>query len=408
MGGVGRTRSGDGISARNASVPSATEAQSARSLECAGTWSPPRGAHDAAAVGPEGGAGDDPAAPPPRGRPRARRRRHVGQRTADDGVPRGCGPVGGHAGLARGGPPVDHRRRCAQRARRVDPRARRRPRPPPRRVRRADAAPRRRRRRARHRLLVALLPPPGPADVRLLGLLVLFAGAMVGLVLADDLLVLYAFWELTSITSFLLIGNKHTDATRTRRRAAGAPRDRAGRAGDARRIHRPRPGRRHVPAVGDPRRPAERHRRRRGHRAGPPRCVHEVRAGAVPRLAAGRDGRRHAGQHVPPLGDDGQGRRLPDRQARPGLRRPRPVAPGRRGRRRVDDDRRRPAGAPPARPQAAAGVRDDQPARLHGRRLRLGHVGGDGRRQRAAPRPRRVQGRRVHGRRDPRPPARHP
>src|ERR687898_730946 len=36
---------------------------------------------------------------------------------------------------------------------------------------------------------------------------------MVGLVLADDLFVLYGFWELTSITSFLLIGNKHTDAT---------------------------------------------------------------------------------------------------------------------------------------------------------------------------------------------------
>ena len=54
---------------------------------------------------------------------------------------------------------------------------------------------------------------PTSADMRLMGLLVLFAGAMVGLVLADDLLVLYAFWELTSITSFLLIGNKHTDAT---------------------------------------------------------------------------------------------------------------------------------------------------------------------------------------------------
>ncbi|HEU4842587.1 MAG TPA: hydrogen gas-evolving membrane-bound hydrogenase subunit E [Ilumatobacteraceae bacterium] len=54
---------------------------------------------------------------------------------------------------------------------------------------------------------------PTPADVRLAGLLVLFAGAMVGLVLADDLLVLYGFWELTSITSFLLIGNRHEDPT---------------------------------------------------------------------------------------------------------------------------------------------------------------------------------------------------
>ena len=52
---------------------------------------------------------------------------------------------------------------------------------------------------------------PDAADVRLLGLLVLFAGAMVGLVLADNLFVLYGFWELTSVTSFLLIGNRHDD-----------------------------------------------------------------------------------------------------------------------------------------------------------------------------------------------------
>ncbi|MEZ5235164.1 MAG: proton-conducting transporter membrane subunit [Acidimicrobiales bacterium] len=47
---------------------------------------------------------------------------------------------------------------------------------------------------------------------RLAGLLVAFAGAMVGLVLADNLLVLYLFWELTSITSYLLIGTKDRQA----------------------------------------------------------------------------------------------------------------------------------------------------------------------------------------------------
>ena len=47
---------------------------------------------------------------------------------------------------------------------------------------------------------------------RLAGLLVLFAGAMVGLVQADHLLLLYICWELTSITSYLLIGNDHSDA----------------------------------------------------------------------------------------------------------------------------------------------------------------------------------------------------
>ncbi len=50
-----------------------------------------------------------------------------------------------------------------------------------------------------------------PTTVRLLGLLTLFAGSMLGLVLSDNLLVLYGFWELTSVTSFLLIGNRHED-----------------------------------------------------------------------------------------------------------------------------------------------------------------------------------------------------
>jgi multicomponent Na+:H+ antiporter subunit A len=47
---------------------------------------------------------------------------------------------------------------------------------------------------------------------RLLGLLVLFSGSMLGLVLADNLLLLYACWELTSITSYLLIGNDYGDS----------------------------------------------------------------------------------------------------------------------------------------------------------------------------------------------------
>lgn len=46
---------------------------------------------------------------------------------------------------------------------------------------------------------------------RLAGLLTLFAGAMLGLVLADNLLVLFIFWELTSLTSYLLIGNDDHD-----------------------------------------------------------------------------------------------------------------------------------------------------------------------------------------------------
>jgi len=54
---------------------------------------------------------------------------------------------------------------------------------------------------------------PGQAGLgRFAGVLTGFAGAMLGLVLADDLLLLYVFWELTSVTSWLLIGFDDTDA----------------------------------------------------------------------------------------------------------------------------------------------------------------------------------------------------
>jgi len=44
---------------------------------------------------------------------------------------------------------------------------------------------------------------------RFLGFILAFMGAMLGLVLADTMLVLLAFWELTSVASFLLIGFDH-------------------------------------------------------------------------------------------------------------------------------------------------------------------------------------------------------
>ncbi|WP_344562636.1 Na+/H+ antiporter subunit A [Streptomyces axinellae] len=50
------------------------------------------------------------------------------------------------------------------------------------------------------------------------GTLTAFAGAMLGLVLADDLIALYVLWELTTVFSFLLIG--HGSERRTNRRAA--------------------------------------------------------------------------------------------------------------------------------------------------------------------------------------------
>lgn len=52
---------------------------------------------------------------------------------------------------------------------------------------------------------------------RTLGLLVAFAGAMLGLVAADDLVLLYVFWELTTVFSYLMIGH---DSSRRANRAA--------------------------------------------------------------------------------------------------------------------------------------------------------------------------------------------
>ncbi|MBZ6204358.1 Na+/H+ antiporter subunit A [Streptomyces olivaceus] len=56
---------------------------------------------------------------------------------------------------------------------------------------------------------------------RFAGNLLAFAGAMLGLVLADDLVLLYIFWELTTVFSYLLIGQT-SDHKRNRRSALQA------------------------------------------------------------------------------------------------------------------------------------------------------------------------------------------
>ena len=48
-----------------------------------------------------------------------------------------------------------------------------------------------------------------PQRGRFLAFMLLFMGAMLGLVLSDSLVGLFVFWELTSVTSFLLIGFDH-------------------------------------------------------------------------------------------------------------------------------------------------------------------------------------------------------
>jgi multicomponent Na+:H+ antiporter subunit A len=59
--------------------------------------------------------------------------------------------------------------------------------------------------------------PGASGTKRFAGVLTAFAGAMLGLVLADDLILLYVFWELTTVLSYLLIG--HNPERRANRRA---------------------------------------------------------------------------------------------------------------------------------------------------------------------------------------------
>ncbi|MEV6690751.1 Na+/H+ antiporter subunit A [Micromonospora sp. NPDC051196] len=63
------------------------------------------------------------------------------------------------------------------------------------------------------------LPPDAVGTAQYAGVMVGFAGAMLGLVLADDLLLLYVCWELTTVFSYLLIG--HSTERRSARWAAG-------------------------------------------------------------------------------------------------------------------------------------------------------------------------------------------
>ncbi|MCW5943680.1 MAG: DUF4040 domain-containing protein [Fimbriimonadaceae bacterium] len=55
-----------------------------------------------------------------------------------------------------------------------------------------------------------------PGSGRLYGLLLLFLASMLGVVLADDAILLFLFWEATSVTSFLLIGFEHERANARR------------------------------------------------------------------------------------------------------------------------------------------------------------------------------------------------
>jgi hypothetical protein len=167
--------------------------------------------------------------------------------------------------------------------------------------------------------------------------MMLFMAAMLGVVLSDNLLLLVVFWELTSMSSFLLVGYwGHKAEARAGARMALAV---TGGGGLAMLAGFVLLGRSPAPTncrccsawpqiQADPRFPA-------GAGADPDRLLHQERAVAVPLLAARRDGRADAGVGLPALGHHGQGRRLPAHAAVSGARRHRavrghrrPVGPG--------------------------------------------------------------------------------
>ncbi len=166
--------------------------------------------------------------------------------------------------------------------------------------------------------------PPGKFYAQL----ALFMAAMLGVALADNLLLLAVFWELTSRR--LVPADRLLAAPRRRApgRAHGAGGDRRGGTRDAGGLPPARRDRRDLPDLGarERRRPGPRRCALSGRaRAGAPGRVHEERAVPVPLLAARGDGGADAGVGVPALGDDGEGGRLPARPALPGPRRHAPV-----------------------------------------------------------------------------------
>ncbi len=247
-----------------------------------------------------------------------------------------------------------------------------------------------------------------PVTGRFAATLLAFAGAMFGLVLADNLLALFLFWELTSITSFLLIGtNDDKAAARAGALQALLITGMGGLAmlggfillGEAAGTYSMSALLAHPPS---------------GTLANWAGLV-LVLIGALTKSAqvpfhSWLPGAMNAPTPVSAYLHSATmvkaGVYLVARFS-PGLRRDRSVATHRRHRRaRIDADRRLP-GAAPARHQAGARLRHDQPARPDDGAVRRRHPRSHLRRLHPAGRPRSVQGLAVHGRRHRRPPDPH-
>ena len=225
---------------------------------------------------------------------------------------------------------------------------------------------------------------------------------------SDNMLVLYVFWELTTVLSFLLVG--HYAERATSRRAATQALLVTTFGGLAMLVG--------IVVLGNvsgtyllseliaapPTGPAVIGRRG----AGAHRRAVQIGDRADAFLAAGRDGRTDTGQRVPARRGDGQGRRLPRRADEPGLRRLATVAADGGDPRPAHHAVGRLARGARIRPEVDPGVRHGQPARADHADGRRGRRRFDAGRAGHAVRARDVQGVAVHGRRRHRPRHRHP
>ena len=194
--------------------------------------------------------------------------------------------------------------------------------------------------------------------------LTFFAASMLGLVLAGDAVLLFVFWELTSVASFLLIGDPGTTTS-------GPARDARVRGDRARRPRAARGDR--APDRADRKLGSHHRARRSSGRAGladvrgdRPAAVgrrcHEVGAVPVPLLAARGHGGPDTGEHLPALGHHGQGGHLPVAAHGPPVRRRGLVERDRGVARSEHVGHGRGDRPPPVRLEAAARVLDREPA----------------------------------------------
>ena len=141
-----------------------------------------------------------------------------------------------------------------------------------------------------------------------------FMGAMLGVVLSDNILTLFVFWELTGFTSYLLIGFEHERAAA--RSAAIQALIVTGAGGlallAAGVLLVDVSGTTNLSAMAAQRASilaSPFYARHRGLDSS--RGIHEIGPGPVPLLAAERDGGAHTRERIPPLRHDGEGRRVP-------------------------------------------------------------------------------------------------